>query len=595
MSVVRDGIPAAPGIVIAPARVLRWEVPRVPHGATVGADDVEAEVARFLDACEWARGRIRELQARTAERLGEVEAQIFEPQVLMLEDADLVQGTIGYIRENHLTAERAFEWRVLEWESQLSHTSHPMVLDRLNDLADVQTRVLRRLLGLPDPELAPRSGDDTRVVLVARELTPSITVQLDPRRVVGIATDVGTRTSHSSILARSLDIPCVVSLGDLSEQVRDGQEMILDGRSGRVIIAPSEEEKETYRQRDFVVREWEQELVLLAHLPAVTRDGLKLELRANIDLPGEAESARVHGANGIGLYRTEFLVVGRSISPGEEEQYRAYRQVAEAFEREPVVIRTFDLGGDKFPAFLHMAPEENPFLGWRAIRVCLDEPALFRTQLRALLRAAGHGDVRIMIPLVNEIAEVEATRGLLERCAEELRGEGHAVPERWALGAMVETPAAALSAAELARHVDFFSIGTNDLVQYTLAVDRGNSRLSRLYQPFHPAVLRLLDLTARAGRDARIEVAVCGEMAANPLGAFLCIGLRVDSLSVGPSALAEIKKVIRSVTYEDARAAVDEAIRCPTAEEVIRVLTGHLGQVLDLSKFTGPWNLSGPG
>jgi phosphotransferase system enzyme I (PtsI) len=593
VSLVRDGIPAAPGIVIAPARVLRWEVPRVPHGATIAADQVEAEVARFLDACDWAKGRIRELQKRTAEAMGEVEAQIFEPQILMLEDADLLQGTIGYVRENHLPAERAFEWRVLEWESALSHSSHPMVLDRLNDLADVQSRVLRRLMGLSDPDLSNRT-EHRHVILVARELTPSITVQLDPDHVIGIATDKGTRTSHSAILARSLDIPCVVSLGDLSEQVRDGQQVILDGRSGRVIVDPSGGETDAYRQRDFAIREWEQELVLLAHMPAKTRDGMEIALRSNIDLPGEASSARTHGADGVGLYRTEFLVVGRNAPPGEEEQYRAYKQVAEAFPGQPVVIRTFDLGGDKFPAFLHMAPEENPFLGWRAIRVCLDEPQIFRTQLRALVRSMAHGDVRIMLPLVNEIAEVEASRRHIDACIEELRSEGHDVPADYRLGAMIETPAAALTAPELAKHVDFFSIGTNDLVQYALAVDRGNSRLARLYNPFHPAVVRLMDAVARAGREAGIEVAVCGEVAANPVAAFMLIGMRVSSLSVGPASLAEIKKVIRSVNFSDAEEAVREALSAATGDEVLRALTGRLHNVLDLDKFTGPWSLSHP-
>ena len=586
MSLVRDGIPAAPGIVIAPARVLRWEVPRVPHAATISPDRVEHEVRRFLDACTWAQGRIRELQARTADSMGEVEAQIFEPQLLMLEDADLVQGTVATIRDNHLSAERAFEWRVLEWESVLSHSSHPMVLDRLNDLADVQSRVLRRLMALPDPDLGAR-GDHRHVILVARELTPSITVQLDPEHVIGIATDKGTRTSHSAILARSLDIPCVVSLGDLSEQVKDGQEIILDGRTGRIIVDPTPEETAGYRQRDFAIREWEQELVLLAHMPARTRDGVEVKLLSNIDLPGEADSARTHGADGVGLYRTEFLVVGRNIAPGEDEQYRAYRRVAEAFPDRPVVIRTFDLGGDKFPAFLHMAPEENPFLGWRAIRVCLDEPAIFRTQLRALLRAMQHGQVRIMLPLINTIAEVEATRVLIEECREELAAEGQPVPETYSLGAMVETPAAALNAAALARHVDFFSIGTNDLVQYTLAVDRGNSRLAKLYDPFHPAVVRLLEMTARAGRDAGIEVGVCGEAAANPVAAFLLIGMRVSSLSVGPASLAEIKKVIRSVNFTDAQDAVREVLQAPTSTEVLKALTGRLRAVLDLDKFAG--------
>jgi phosphotransferase system enzyme I (PtsI) len=586
VTLVRDGIPAAPGIVIAPARVLRWEVPRVPHAATISPDRVDEEVRRFLDACAWAQGRIRELQARTVASMGEVEAQIFEPQLLMLEDADLIQGTVGTIRENHLSAERAFEWRVLEWESALSHSSHPMVLDRLNDLADVQSRVLRRLMNLSDPDLSAREGHK-HVILVARELTPSITVQLDPEHVIGIATDKGTRTSHSAILARSLDIPCVVSLGDFSDQVRDGQEIILDGRTGRVIVDPSPEDTAGYRQRDFAIREWEQELVLLAHMPALTRDGVAVALRSNIDLPGEAANARTHGADGVGLYRTEFLVVGRNTAPGEDEQYRAYRKVVEAFPGLPVVIRTFDLGGDKFPAFLHMAPEENPFLGWRAIRVCLDEPEIFRTQLRALLRAAEHGDLRIMLPLINEIGEVEETRRILEQCREELAAEGHAVAETYSLGAMIETPAAALSARELARHVDFFSIGTNDLVQYTLAVDRGNSRLAKKYDPFHPAVVRLMDMVARAGLEAGIEVGVCGEVAANPIAAFMLIGMRVGSLSVGPASLAEIKKVIRSVSFSDAQEAVQEALAAPTSADVLKALVPRLGAVLDLEKFSG--------
>ncbi len=591
MSLVRDGIPASPGIVIAPARVLRWEVPRVPHGGVVATDRVEHEVERFREAREWAKERIRELQARTETNMGRVEAQIFEPQILMLEDSDLIEGTISYIRENHLTAERAFEWRVLEWESQWSHTAHPMVLDKLNDLADVQNRVLRRLLGMADPELRPRSDGD-KVILVAHDLTPSLTVQLDPRQVVGIATDSGTRASHNSILARSLDIPAVVSLGDLSDRVRDGDEIILDGRAGRVIVGPSEEDKHAYRERDFQIREWEQELLLLAHLESVTRDGYRVQLRANIDLPGEAASARAHGAEGVGLYRTEFLVVGRGAAPGEEEQFQAYSQVASVFPRLPVVIRTYDLGGDKFPAFMHMAAEDNPFLGWRAIRVCLDEPAMFRGQLRALLRIAATADVRIMIPLVNEVSEVLETRRHLDECMAELRAEGHVLPERYSLGAMIETPAAAMSAPELARHVDFFSIGTNDLTQYTLAVDRGNSRLSKLYNPFHPAVVRLMGMVADAGRAAGIEVGVCGEFAAHPLGAFLMIGLGVNSLSVGPSALAEIKKVIRSVSREEAAAAARDALAAGTPAEVIEVLGRHAEDWIDLTRFMAAWNLS---
>lgn len=590
MSWVRDGLSASPGIACGPAWLVRYEVPRVPRGAGISEAEVEREIAAFHEAREWAQGEIRELQARTEERLGHVEARIFEPQLLMLEDPDLVDRTVSYIRENHLSAARAFEWRMLEWESQWSHTSHPMVLDKLNDLADVQARVLRRLLGLPPPDL-PARPDGDGVILVAREITPSLAVLLDPERVLGIATDLGTRTSHASILARSLEIPAVVSMGDLSVLLQGGEELILDGRAGRVIAEPTEEEKARYRERDFRFREWEQELLLVAHLEPVTRDGIRVALRANIDLPGEAESARAHGGEGVGLFRTEFLVVGRTVAPSEDDQYEAYRAVAEVFPDAPVVIRTYDLGGDKFPAFLHMAPEENPFLGWRAIRVCLDEPELFRDQLRALLRARAHGDVRIMLPLVNEIEEVLATRELLEEEAQALRSQdGDLVPD-YVLGAMIETPAAAMLAPELAAHVDFFSIGTNDLVQYTLAVDRGNSRLAKLYNPFHPAVVRLLDAIVRAGRAAGIEVAVCGELAANPLGAFLLIGMGVDSLSVGPSGLAEIKKVIRSVTREAGERAVRAALSASTPDAVLEAVTEVLGESADPLLFGGPVGL----
>ena len=594
MNRIRDGIPASPGIVIGPARVLRMEVPPVPHHAGgIAPENVEEEVARFDAAIAVVKEQIREVQERTKTQLGEVEAQIFEPQILMLEDSDLIGGTVGYIRENHLSAERAFEWRVLEWEAQWSHTAHPMVLDRLNDLADVQGRVLRQLMGLPQPEIG--GGDADRVILVARDLSPSIAAQLDTTRVVGMATDAGTRTSHSSILARSLKIPAVVSLGTLSTELNTGDEIIIDGRSGKVIIHPTEEEKQTYRDLDFQMREWEQEILLLAHLESRTVDGVEIALRANIDLPSEAESAHAHGADGIGLFRTEFLVVGRNSVPTEEEQYGAYSRVLSAFPGRPVVIRTYDLGGDKFPAFLHMPQEENPFLGWRAIRVCLDEPALFRAQLRALLRAMEHGDVRIMLPLINEISEITRTRDLIEECLEELRSEGHVVDRPYTLGAMVETPAAALSAPELAQHVDFFSVGTNDLVQYTLAVDRGNSRLAGLYNPMHPAVVRLLNMVAEAGLAAGVEVSVCGEFAANPLGAFLLLGMGVQSLSVGPSALAEIKKVIRSVDRSKARVAVAEALLAPTPAAVEEILISHLRDDLDLSRFAGPWNLARQG
>ncbi len=590
MSVIRDGIPASPGIVIGPAVPLHWEPPRAPH-VTVPIENIEHEVERFAEARAYAKACITEIKNDTAERLGPIEAQIFEPQILMLDDDEMVGGTIAYIRENHLSAARGFELRMLELQSEWSRSGHPMILDRLNDLLDIQVRVLHRLLGLPDPGFSFDAFTE-RVIVVARDLTPTITVQLDRDAILGIATDAGTRTSHSAIIARSMNLPCVVSLGDLSEHIKKGQEIILDGREGRVIVDPTEADKQLYRERDIKMREWEQELVLLAHLDPVTPDQHHVLLRANIDLPGEAQNAKAHGAQGVGLYRTEFFVVGRSTMPEEDEQYRCYKEVAEVFPDHAVYIRTFDLGGDKFPLFLHMPPEENPFLGWRAIRVCLDTPDLFRAQLRALLRATAHGDVRIMLPLVNEIEEIRRTRKMLVEEEEKLNLAGIPYNRGYKLGVMIETPAAAMIASKLARYADFFSIGTNDLVQYTLAVDRGNARLAPLYNPFHPSVLKLLKHTADAGRDAGIEVSVCGEMASNPLAVFLLIGLGIQALSVGTASLPEIKKVIRSVPSQEARVSAVAALDAATAPEVVEILTKGISNWLDLSLFSGRWNLS---
>ncbi len=412
--------------------------------------------------------------------------------------------------------------------------------------------------------------------------------------MLGIATDHGTRTSHWAILARSLEIPAVVGLGDVTKRAKEGQEAILDGRIGRLVLDPGPAEKESFASRQARLTLWEEDISQVASLESVTSDGQYVELRANLDLPSEAAQARAHGAVGIGLYRTEFLVVGRNAMPSEEEQYEAYRAVAEAFPSGAVFVRTFDLGGDKFPAFLHMPQEENPFLGWRAIRVLLDEPELFRTQLRALLRATAHGDVRMMLPLVNDVDEVRQVRALLDEECEKLSREGIPYNHGYKVGVMIETPAAALDAAELARHCDFFSIGTNDLVQYTLAIDRTNTRLAKLYNPFHPAVVRQLHQVARVGRAAGIEVSVCGEMASNPLAAFLLLGLDITVLSMAWPSLPEVKKLVRDVRIEDARKAARKALAADTSVDVTRCLAEGVGDSVDLKVFSGRWSLSLP-
>jgi phosphotransferase system enzyme I (PtsI) len=409
-----------------------------------------------------------------------------------------------------------------------------------------------------------------------------------------VATDLGTRTAHWAILARSLKIPVVVGLGRVTQEAKEGQEAILDGRIGRILLDPTPGDRAAFEERKERLQVWEDEIAVIAKQESVTRDGQTISLRANVDLPAEAEKALAYGADGIGLFRTEFLVVGRTTMPSEEEQYAAYRDVAEAFRDGSVYIRTFDLGGDKFPMFLHMPREENPFLGWRAVRVCLDEPELFRTQLRAILRATAHGDVRIMVPMVNDGEEIRQVRELVEAEVDRLKREGIPYNKGYKLGIMVETPAAALDALELSRHADFFSVGTNDLTQYTLAVDRTNPRLTKLYTPFHPTVLRLLHQVSRVAKAAGIEVSVCGEMAANPLGAFLLMGLDITSLSIAWPALPEIKRVVRDVRIEDARRAARKALAAPTTADVTRCLIEGIGSSVDLKAFAGRWNLSVP-
>ncbi len=591
MSTARDGLAVSEGISFGPVRLVDWHVPEVAHSA-VEADQVDEEVARFERARDQARERLREIQVATRERLGNLEARIFDPQLLMLDDVEVVEGTLRYIRENRLSAGRAYHLTMLEIQARWIRTRNPMVLDRLNDLEDVMSRVLRILLGLPEP--GDVTGDGRPAILVARNLTPSLTVQMDPELILAIATDQGTRTSHWAILARSMEIPAVSGLVDISRMAREGQEAILDGRIGRLVLDPDARDREVYRQRKGQIQAWKEEVAEIARLDAVTLDGQPVALRANLDIPAETERAVQYGAEGVGLFRTEFLVVGRNAMPEEEEQYQAYREMAEAFPGQAVVIRTFDLGGDKFPMFLHMPAEENPFLGWRAIRVCLDRLELFRPQLRAILRASAHGDVRILLPLVNDVEEVVRVRELLAEEEVRLKDEGIPFHAGYKLGVLVETPAAALDAAELARHCDFFSIGTNDLIQYTLAVDRTNARLSHLYNPFHPAVVRQLHQVSRVARGAGIEVSVCGEMAANPLGAFLLLGLNITALSVAWPSLPEVKKVIRSFRMESARESARRALAAPTSAEVVRVLVEGLGDAVDLSAFSGRWSLTVP-
>ncbi len=566
------GTSASPGIVLGPVHLLRWEVPDVPH-LIIPDEDVDREIARFQDAVARARERLQSVKDRAERHAGPEEAAIFEVQITILADAELHTRVESYIRQN-LGAEKAFDLVLLEWRQQFAKSPSPLMRERVGDLTDVHIRVLSVLLGLPDhdPVDVPKGAN---AILVTHDLTPSLTVQLDREAIAGIATDSGTRTSHVAILARSLGLPAVVGLRDATSRLRGDEYVVLDGSSGILVVNPSAAEIDTFRNRAVAEAQTEAELFKAAGQDAITTDGVRITVRANVDLPDEAEQASHSGAEGVGLMRTEFLVVGRATMPDEEEQYRAYRRVVEAFGGRPVVIRTFDVGGDKLPVG-GFPSEPNPFLGWRAIRMCLDQPEIFKVQLRALLRAALHGDVRIMLPLIITVDEVRETRRLLAECAQELEARGcafqHAVP----LGIMVETPAAVIGADAYVDDVAFFSIGTNDLVQYTLAVDRGNANLAGRFTPLHPSVLRLIRRTVEVGAEHDLDVSVCGEMASQPLMAFALIGLGLRTLSVNPRSVPLVKRIVRGLSVSFAVEAAEAAMQARTAVEAERQLKYRL-------------------
>ena len=566
------GIPASPGIVAGPVHLLRWEVPDVPHRVVADAE-IDDELARLREAFAGARERLQRVRERAERQAGPEEAAIFDVQLSILQDVALLGHVEALVRQN-LGAEKAFDLAMLEWRQQFARHPHAMLRERVSDLVDVHIRVLSILLGLPDhdPVDVPKG---VGAILVTHDLTPSLTMQLDREAIAAIATDAGTNTSHIAILARSLGLPAVVGLRDATERVRAGQRAVLDGAAGSLTMDPDEGELADFQHRAQRERAATEELSQLVDVEPVSLDGVRLVLRANVDLPEEAASAASSGAEGVGLMRTEFLVLGRTTMPDEEEQYREYRRVAEAFAGRPVVIRTFDIGGDKLPVG-GFPVEPNPFLGWRAIRMCLDEPELFGVQLRALLRAAVHGDVRVMLPLVVTVDEVREARGLLARAAATLAARG--VPHRAdvPLGVMIETPAAAMAADTFVGEVAFFSIGTNDLVQYTLAVDRGNASLAPRFTPLHPAVLRLVRHIVRVAERHGIEVGVCGEMASTPLMAYALVGLGLRQLSVQPRSVPLVKRLVRGIDVARATAAAERALGAATAREAEAALAAGL-------------------
>ncbi|HEX9292695.1 MAG TPA: phosphoenolpyruvate--protein phosphotransferase [Gemmatimonadales bacterium] len=575
------GIGVSPGIAMGPTVTVRWALPEVPH-RVVPRTQVEKEIRRLRAALKDVRGQLSELRARAEDRAGADEARIFDAQMLMLEDKEFIGGVAELIRENHFTAEKAFEFKTLEVRDLWTAAGNPLLKERLADLTGVAIRVIQHLMhksGGADVWESLREPS----ILVARELSPGLTVQLDRSHVVGLISEEGTRTSHAAILAHSIGIPAIFGLRGAVARIRQGSRAILDGTRGTVLLDPTPAEIEEAQRTDTRRRELAAHLEEAVAQESVTVDGVHIALRGNVDLPDEVTAAVAHGAEGVGLLRTEFLITGHHDLPTEDEQAKYFRHVGEAFAGYPVVIRTYDLGGDKFPAPFRSPAEANPFLGWRAIRVCLDEPEMFRTQIRAVLRAAVTANLHLMIPLVTRLDEVERTREMMQEEAAGLEKAGVPAAKTVPLGVMVETPAAAVMADRLAEVSDFLSVGTNDLTQYTLVVDRGNARLADRFTPHDPSVLRLLKLVAEAARAAGKPASVCGEMASEPVSAFLLLGLGYDTLSVGPPALPIIKWLIRQVTTAQARAAADAALAARSAALALDILRFALTEAVDLA------------
>ena len=574
------GVGVSSGVAIGPVYVLHTELPEIAH-RTIARDETEAEVERLHKAVSDVRTELEALRGRTRKRAGVEEAKIFSAQIAMLEDEQLLGDVRRLVRENQLTAERAFEFVVLELKELWAQSSSATLQQRTADLAGIQTRVLQALLGESLGDVLHEAGDRPAIVLT-RELTPGLTVQLEQALVTGLASEHGTRSAHAAILARSLGMPCVMGLVGGIDRVKSGTTVILDGTRGMILIDPTDEEIQEAYVREGLRLELDQELETVVGLPSVTRDGSEVILRGNIDLPEEVATAADHGAEGVGLLRTEFLVVGRTELPGEDEQTEFFMRVGKSFSGYPVVIRSFDLGGDKFPAAFRAPPQSNPFLGWRAIRVSLDQPDIMRTQIRAMLRARASADIRLMLPLITQVEEVLRTREILEESIADLNAIGVPIGADLPVGIMVETPAAAMMVDQLAEHSSFISVGTNDLTQYTLAVDRGNARLADRFTPLHPAVVRLLKRIVDCGVCRGLDVSVCGEMASEPLSTLLLLGLGYRVLSASPGALPLIRWIVRQIDISAAQEAATQATEAATTSEVTAILEKHMGQYVDL-------------
>jgi phosphotransferase system enzyme I (PtsI) len=558
------GISVSPGIAIGPVFAYHDDRPAIPE-YEVEIERLASEMDRFNAAVEKAKGEIQELKKKAETEVSDRSTSLLDSHLLMLEDPEFLKAVKQKLQDHRKNIEWVLYRAVRDIIEQLNATNQEYFQERGADVQDVAKRVLNHLLYREQVSLADISEE---VILVAHDLLPSEAIAMNKRMVRAIAMDAGGKTSHTAILARSFEIPAVLGLSNISKLVEQSDTMIVDGNAGRVILDPDQETIDTYLDAQRAWKRHEVQLMGLNELPAETNDGKLIHLGSNIEVPEEVDAMAAHGADGIGLYRSEFLFLQPGRLPTEDEQYQAYSHVIDAVQGKPVTIRTLDVGGDKVVPELEGIGERNPILGWRAIRFCISRIDLFKTQLRALLRASMHGHLRIMFPMISGVEELSRVYEILDEVKEELRGEGVAFKENIPVGIMVEVPSAAMTSDILARKVDFFSIGTNDLIQYTIAVDRGNEKIAYLYEPFHPGVLRLLKLIIDSGHEVGIPVGMCGEMAGDPMATLILLGLGLDEFSMSAAGIPEVKRIIRSVSMSDAEELVGSVLDMRSYEEV---------------------------
>lgn len=563
-----NGVPVSDGIAIAKILVLK-KADRTFDQRMIAPEEVKSEIQRFKDALENVGNHAKALYDSAKKKLGAEEAEIFAAHLSVVEDPMIEDGVIEKISDMHMGAESALTETLAEIEILFEQLNDEYLRERIADVKDVGGQILDSLLGIDHVDL---NALPYPCIIAAEDLTPSETVSMDFEKTLGFMTELGGRTSHTAIISRSLEIPAVVGMGSMLSELENEMEVILDAFEGKVIIDPTKEQIETYKKRQEAYLAEKKELTELKNKPAVSKDGCAFELCANIGNPSDAKRVENYGAEGIGLYRTEFLYMGNTHFPTEEEQFEAYKEVAEIMGDKPVIIRTLDIGGDKELPYYEFDKEDNPFLGWRAIRICLDRTDIFKTQLRAILRASAYGKLRIMYPMIIAKEEFVQANEILEECKKELKAEGIAFDEQIQTGVMIETPAAVAIADILAKYADFFSIGTNDLCQYTLAVDRGNVKIARKYNPFSPAVLRNIKRVIDAAKAEGKMVGMCGEFAGDPKAALLLAAMGLDEFSMTASSIPKVKKIIRNLDVEKAKGKLELVMQAETAEEIQDIL-----------------------